>query len=191
MKRLQIEGQEFNDLVALRFDHMSKRHSSVWVFRCTCGVETKAVAAQVMSGGTKSCGCRTHRSHVGYNALPGDEASFRSLLASYMHSANKRHIEFCLTEQQFKDLTKKTCTYCGTPPTQVHKKKTAITPYLYNGIDRVDNNGDYTEDNVAPCCKSCNYAKHTMGTGLFMAWIERLVKFHTNLKVMPSASEQD
>jgi len=59
-------------------------------------------------------------------------------------------------------------------------KKTAVTGYLYNGVDRVDSNKDYTEDNVVSCCKICNYAKHTMGTYQFMDWIKRLIAFNTN-----------
>ena len=34
--------------------------------------------------------------------------------------------------------------------------------YLYNGLDRVDNNKGYFEDNVVPCCGVCNKMKGTM-----------------------------
>jgi hypothetical protein len=28
--------------------------------------------------------------------------------------------------------------------------------------------------NCVPCCKTCNYAKHTLGKPEFLAWIERV-----------------
>jgi len=190
-KRAKLTGKVFNQLTALRFNHMNERKSSVWLFRYSCGVEKLIVAAQVVAGMTKSCGCRTHRTHRGYNKLSDGESSFNGLFSSYKYSAKQRDLSFELSEEQFRKLSKKDCTYCGTPPLQLWLKKTAVTGYLYNGIDRMDSTKGYTENNVAPCCKTCNYAKHTMGTSQFMEWIKRLVAFNTNLKVMPRASEQE
>ncbi|MEW5315083.1 MAG: hypothetical protein WDW38_006535 [Sanguina aurantia] len=36
------------------------------------------------------------------------------------------------------------------------------------GIDRVDSNGGYTEDNVSPCCADCNYAKKHLALSDFL-----------------------
>lgn len=41
-------------------------------------------------------------------------------------------------------------------------------------IDRVDNEGHYTVDNVVPCCKHCNFAKRFMSLEDFVSWAERV-----------------
>jgi len=60
------------------------------------------------------------------------------------------------------------CHYCGSKPNP------------YNGIDRVDNKISYEIGNVVPCCKTCNFAKHTMSESEFFDWISRVSK-HNNL----------
>lgn len=57
-KRLDITGQRWNRLVAVRFSHVSKKnYNAYWVFKCDCGVEKVINASQVKIGSTKSCGC--------------------------------------------------------------------------------------------------------------------------------------
>ena len=36
-KRAKLTGKVFNQLTALRFNHMNERKSYVWLFRCSCG----------------------------------------------------------------------------------------------------------------------------------------------------------
>lgn len=72
------------------------------------------------------------------------------------YSANKRGISVELTLEQYRDLVKGICYYCG-------------RALLGNGpeIDRQDHNKGYTLDNCVPCCshrpkegkKSCNHIK--------------------------------
>lgn len=178
MKRLEITGQKFNKLTAVKFDHVRSGKLSMWEFLCECGNLTIASAGQVKAGGTKSCGCLLHRTHLGYNSLPDGEASFRGLFYDYKYSAKERNIPFKLSEEFFRKITKKNCTYCGSEPLQKSASSNARVLYVYNGIDRVDSELGYTYNNVVPCCKVCNYAKHKMTTEQFMNWIARLVKFH-------------
>jgi hypothetical protein len=35
---------------------------------------------------------------------------------------------------------------------------------------------------AAPCCKTCNLAKRTMTLSQFNEWLDRILKFRTNLK---------
>jgi hypothetical protein len=182
MKRLDLTGQRFNKLTAVCFDSVYDQRT-MWKFLCDCGKLTIACATQVKAGGTKSCGCLLNMTHPGYNRLPDGEAAFNELFSNYKYSAKKRSIPFDLTEQQFRYFINKNCTYCGTEPLQKnvsHNTTSAYSFYLYNGLDRSDNNKGYTEDNVVPCCKICNYAKHTMHTDQFKQWIDRLVKFQNS-----------
>jgi len=53
IRLIDITGQRFSNLVAVRYTGRSK-----WVYRCDCGNETIALASNVASGNTKTCGCR-------------------------------------------------------------------------------------------------------------------------------------
>ena len=58
---------------------------------------------------------------------------------------NSRKIEFLLKKEQVYKLIKSPCYYCKKQPP--------------NGIDRLNNNKGYIENNVVPCCKTCNFMK--------------------------------
>ena len=66
----------------------------------------------------------------------------------YTYGADKRGYKMELTEKQFTELIQKPCYYCN-----YYVEKSTI------GVDRYDNNKDYTIDNCVPCCKWCNRMK--------------------------------
>ena len=43
-----------------------------------------------------------------------------------------------------------------------------------NGIDRIDNNIGYTNENSVPCCKTCNFAKNILSESQFYLWIKKI-----------------
>jgi hypothetical protein len=54
------------------------------------------------------------------------------------------------------------CFYCDDPPSarsHGYKRKNDMSVYLANGIDRLDSNGGYTNENSVPCCTPCNLMK--------------------------------
>lgn len=107
------------------------------------------------------------------------ESSFNDLFYKYKSSAKKRNYEFRLTKEDFYKLTQSDCIYCGEPPNRIYTRKQYTGFYNYNGIDRVENDIGYVIENVVPCCKTCNIAKHTMSLKQFYKWIE---KVHTKRK---------
>ncbi len=50
-------GQKFSRLTAVAFVRRNKEHRPVWKWLCDCGKEHEAVARDVTSGDSKSCGC--------------------------------------------------------------------------------------------------------------------------------------
>jgi len=87
-------------------------------------------------------------------------AAFNSLFLDYQWSAKSRNLEFTLSKDEFQAITKSHCYYCDHQPSQIKKKGNSI--YLYNGIDRVDNNKGYTKENSIPCCMTHNYMKGSL-----------------------------
>lgn len=97
--------------------------------------------------------------------LHKDEGSFRDLVRSRKVIANKYDREFDLTNEQLRILFKGNCHYCGIKPKQIWRSRACrrnpkIEPFVYNGIDRLDNSKGYTIDNCVSCCRRCNSAKN-------------------------------
>ena len=87
--------------------------------------------------------------------------------------AKARGIEFKITRDEYVELSKLDCRYCGAPPVlkaPMGKQQRRVTS---NGIDRVDNDIGYVYDNCVPCCEMCNRAKRNVQVAEFVAWIKR------------------
>jgi len=161
-----ISGQKFGKLTAQKF--IGNGH---WICKCDCGEEKITTISCLNAGMVKSCGCL--QKELGRKrVLPNAKASFNKLLGMYKNKSKKRGHKFLLTEEEFSNLTKGDCFYCGCSPQQESKCKENSAPYLYNGIDRIDSNGSYEKDNCVSCCKKCNYAKREMSTLEFKSWLK-------------------
>lgn len=97
------------------------------------------------------------------------------LFRDYTRRAEKKDREFSLTAEQFIDIIKQDCHYCGEEPNKIIPRKSYTL--IYNGIDRKDNNEGYTILNSLPCCTDCNFAKGGMSYEKFVDWLERSAKF--------------
>ena len=63
------------------------------------------------------------------------------------------------------------CYYCGRKPS--NRKNYDNSHFIYNGLDRIDNNFGHSYNNVIPCCKWCNYAKQSLTIDEFYDWAKR------------------
>ena len=77
-----------------------------------------------------------------------------------------------LSGKEFIKIITSSCYYCGIASGNAirHSNKW----FKYNGIDRIDNAGDYEMGNVRPCCKVCNSMKSSLSEGEFFSHIERI-----------------
>jgi 5-methylcytosine-specific restriction endonuclease McrA len=82
----------------------------------------------------------------------------------YVKGAKKRGISFELPKTQFEALIIQPCFYC------THFREGEV-----NGIDRLDNHKGYVDENVVPCCESCNLAK---GTQHPQEFVDKLLAIH-------------
>jgi len=102
-------------------------------------------------------------------AIDFREAAFCSLVQRYQLQAKYRNLEFSLTDEELKFLFKGNCHYCGIKPKQIHRPKFRM-PFIYNGIDRINNSLGYITGNCVSCCQSCNSAKGTKSMEEFIQW---------------------
>ena len=62
-----------------------------------------------------------------------------------------------LTEEKFDQIISRGCFFCGL------RSDNRI------GLDKIDCNGVYEEDNVLPACTACNMAKKRLSVGEFIS----------------------
>jgi len=172
-------GNRYGRLTVIEYIGLTPESSGsiVWLCRCDCGELTTVKSAHLRSGQTRSCGClqiESRRKAGGRNKLEPGEASLNALFYSYQKSARGRSYEWHLTKDQFRELTKQSCNYCGIKPSNEYWGHPSCNgPHVCNGIDRVDNSRGYVLGNVVPCCSICNNAKGTMTQREFYDWIKR------------------
>jgi hypothetical protein len=113
-------------------------------------------------------------------ALDSDNGSLRRLYRKYKISAKRRELTFDLSLDQFKSLTSAICSYCGCIPANIAELSPGSKntyPYIYNGIDRVDNSIGYEYQNCVTCCSICNYMKGTLGHIQFIMKVNQIVLY--------------
>jgi hypothetical protein len=164
-----LSGNKYNKLTVVKYHH-SKKSITYWTCLCDCGNYTVVPRSNLLNGHTKSCGCG--KSRFKYDEF--GESMFRKVWYSYLANAKSRNIPFELTMEQVRTLTKESCFYCRCEPMSVSHRENTNGDYIYNGIDRLDNEFGYTIDNVVPCCKNCNLAKNDMSYPDFIAWVSRI-----------------
>jgi hypothetical protein len=112
---------------------------------------------------------------------------------SKVTSAHDRNIFLSITNDEFDELSKKSCYICGKKSNEIH----------HNGIDRINNNKGYVTGNVAACCSTCNYMKGSMKLSDFMfklykirndeqhddkMWVLIKINIHLICKLLESSS---
>lgn len=107
----------------------------------------------------------------------GRGTGFRKLVNSYKHGAKRRGLVWALSDDEVASLTASPCTYCGTPPDSISSPD--HTPWVYSGIDRVDNSQGYEASNVVPCCKCCNEMKMDTPVADFLKHVAAIYKAST------------
>ena len=159
-----LVGKVIGRLTILSYSHFTRQRGRKQASRpyhfynclCSCGVKKKLARIELMHHRVKSCGCLFRDTHREIYA----DAGSRTLFIRYQRSAILRKIHFNISLETFKKLTSKPCFYCGKEPSQIMRSASKYgKPYVYNGVDRLDPTRGYTDSNIVPSCKKCNFAK--------------------------------
>lgn len=140
---IDISGQRFGRLTAVRYHDYTNNNGSRWLFRCDCGNEIVAYSSLVRSGRTKSCGClnqelRKSRARHGMVGTPIHNAWLH--MRQRCNNPNSREfknyggrgIKVCPEWDDFKEF------YSWSVENGYREGLT---------IDRINNDGNYEPDN--------------------------------------------
>lgn len=184
-----ITGQVFARLTTLSYQGAGK-----WLCLCECGKTTITDSDKLKRGVTKSCGClkrelASERMDVVIESCRQFEPSIssaRTVWRGYCNADLEHDFTDCVGFDDFFRLSQMDCTYCnGQPGTKFNKflapsrdgspKGKEEGTFIYNGLDRVQNELRHTLENVVPCCPPCNRGKAHRTLSEFLQWAERLV----------------
>lgn len=192
MRGLDITNQTFGRLQALKRAPKPSTYrdcrKAFWMCKCECGNEVVVLSEALRNGRTQSCGCLKSDKLSKRGFIEPGLAGFKKLYRRYKQAASHRQLEFTLTEEDFRLLTSSRCFYCGCEPSQnsdladvrdISMERIEFGRYTYNGVDRVNPDHDYTNDNCVACCAVCNRMKSDMSLLEFRDHI-RMVDINMN-----------
>ena len=178
-KNRNIVGQTFGRIFIVKYVDKDKWGRFCCECLCSCGAVFVTRESSILRGYTKSCGCLKveHGTYLGktygkLNALAIGEASKNALYSAYKRRSKNGNILFSLTKKEFISLCDGNCFYCGKEPSQIYKDIRSNGSYRYNGIDKINPLGGYTQENSVSCCWNCNRAKGTLTQDEFIVWIK-------------------
>lgn len=195
MKRFKYDliGKKFNRWNVI--EKVKINHEIKWKCICDCGIGPKFIRTNLLiSGLSKSCGCYrvitckyAQFISAKKRKLPSNEKCKRTLLTYYKTNAKRRKYDFLLTKEEFLLITQNNCFYCNESPNNkmkviVDKKNKIYEEYIYNGLDRIDNDKGYTLENCVSCCAKCNRMKTSHSLHDFYNHLLKIVKFKELLK---------
>jgi 5-methylcytosine-specific restriction endonuclease McrA len=158
----------------------------MWRCQCDCGNE-KIITAARLAKGTQSCGCLQKETAKAQaesliakareNLRPVEDVLLTRLYGLTKAQANRRKIEFLLTEDELRQFSFAGCFYCNNPPTNYlyGKGRNKHECLIYSGIDRLDSQLGYNITNCVTACKRCNTMKNGRTLDDFLARIRKIV----------------
>ena len=160
-------GERFGRLVLVRPTGTPRAHTR-WLCQCDCGNYVERWNCNLFHADIDhSCGCawpeigrkRARRSHPTYGRV----------LSYYKRNAKLGNKAWEITNEAFTALLESPCAYCGA---SADLRSSGLS---HNGIDRINNTGDYALGNVVSACTDCNRAKLSRTVAQFSSWLDRLV----------------
>jgi hypothetical protein len=159
-----------------------------WKCMCSCGDPEPVVirdGSKLKSGNSKSCGClkkeKAAKRMSDWQAT-GAGRTYEPRIASAMGVFRAKYTDGDLQFDDFYSLSQLPCFYCNQEPSNVREivfpNSSAFYAqncrFVYNGLDRVNNDLPHSKDNCVPCCKECNLSKRNMTITDFLWMVEHI-----------------
>ena len=178
IKYIDETGNRYGKLVVISKSRRKTR-KAFWDCICDCGNNCTIRADRLRSNIATSCGCDTYSKSISTKGLVEGESQFNAFYSSYQSNAKRKEFIFELSKEAFMEIVKKSCYYCGKPPSEIFKKKKLKGVFVYNGVDRKDSTQGYILENCLPCCTDCNYMKSNIPHDVF---IDKVKLIYENFK---------
>tara|TARA_R110002124_G_scaffold281430_1_gene455683 strand:+ start:29398 stop:29991 length:594 start_codon:yes stop_codon:yes gene_type:complete len=169
-------GKIYNNSKILNFEYFKnykKSRQPFYKIIClNCNKKSIVGLWQLRSNLKKSPRCVNCK--INHSQLPKGQSSINIIYRQYMTQSKNRGYDFKLSKEEFTNIINKNCYYCNSKPSNLLKNQNNTGDYIYNGIDRKDNNKGYVLNNCVPSCYNCNRCKSDMTFNDFIKWIEKV-----------------
>jgi len=151
-------GLKIGSLTVLEFIKFTD-WSSVWKFRCDCGKEFIEEKRQILRRGYShlSCGCKKKHKNTENAILREDKIVINQAYLAHLRGALERGYCSELSREQYEEIIRKPCRYCGKFSIRKHIRTHKEFPL--NSVDRLNNEPYYKLENSVPCCFHCQTSK--------------------------------
>ena len=172
--KLNLKDQKFGKLIVLHEDSDNSKNFAKWICQCSCGNLISVRAASLKNGHTTSCGC------IKYDRIyTPKEFNARIVWWNF-----KKEISF----EDFMKISQCNCHWCGIEPSTISCVKNRgqlfiDNPFIWNGLDRIDNSKDHNKNNVVSCCKWCNISRNERTIDEFLEWNKRVYEHQRKLSL--------
>ncbi len=171
-------GMKFGKWIVIKKIYIKNRRQC-YLLRCECGNERIKSSAHIKrSSRCLKCHNTFYNPLISVSKRKGyGYSSTKTILTGYKIGAIRRKKEWSLTDQETLNLMAGNCHYCGRKPYREYNGGSNYGGFLYNGIDRIDNEKGYTISNCRSCCPQCNFAKHKMSESQFLNMVELVYNY--------------
>lgn len=181
LKNIDI-GSVFGYLTVISTYKLDRCNRAIFYVQCICDHVFEVSGTNLRTGRVTSCkSCSFEKRSLSQIAVPQERQLFNRLI---LERCRKNNIPVSIDVNDYIEICKQDCFYCGNKPCKINhfsKRKFVNTGDIFiNGIDRINSSIGYLKSNCVACCKSCNYAKHTLSQEDFIAKIKKIY-IHLNL----------
>lgn len=177
-----LSGQVFDRLTVVR--RIENVHNKVmYECACVCGNFKNIRSDALINRTTRSCGClqKEKASISGKLSKKPDSQSMKNdLFSNYKRRARLKKIEFSLSFDTFCKMISLECFYCGEFEHNRYKDPYNSEILRYNGIDRLNSNIGYIDNNTVTCCGQCNYMKLDYSKDEFLNKVAKIYRNKIN-----------
>lgn len=179
-----LSGQIFNKLTVLEEEIGTfKKRRITWKCQCICGKIAYMETAVLTTGHSKSCGCgelENKRNNCKSGRILRTQVRKNPRLQLAKWVFQKNYSDGDLIFDEFLNLSQQSCFYCNTLPSNDLKFSSKAytqeyrdaSQFIYNGLDRINNDLPHDRNNIVTCCKNCNFAKRDRKYDEFINWIK-------------------
>lgn len=164
---------------------LSDRPETLYIILCPeCNKPKQIYASQLKAGkGIRHRSCSA-KLRTDLRKLNLSITENRQIILGYVFNtlkgrSKRKNLTMNLTKDDLIKLIFNNCNYCDGIP----NLKYLQNPEHYNGLDRVNNNLGYLQENCVPCCAICNRAKSTMKVKDFIYWINNIKQKKEDLHI--------
>lgn len=173
---LDITGNKFGKLTAIRKSDIQLGKGVIWDCKCDCGNTISYPVNYLKAGRRKSCGCLASGERI---ERPAPKIMYR-FWDKFLRLANRRNLAVTITAEYVQFIyeeQKGICKFSGIPISLPSNQEEARSGNYTASIDRIDSSKGYIEGNIQWVHKKINIMKQNMSDEEFVEWCDIISLF--------------